>query len=136
MIWPFCHSDISIAATVLGRLWADPNKPKWDNDHPVKFPVGSIIFENDFCDVSEDQVYTLKGAPTADACIATVDSSGKSNPKIRKDTADTLRLIQTDFAARDDRFPELGWVFGAFIYDGTKANHNVGDVNFTYPIGY
>jgi hypothetical protein len=112
------------AATVLGRFWADPNEPKWDKDHPVKFPVGSIIFENAFCDVSEDQVYTLKGAPTADACIGIVDSSGKSHPEIRKDTPDTLRLIQTEFAARDDRFPELGWVFGVFIYDGTKANHN------------
>ena len=116
-------------------MWADPNKPKWDKDNPVKFPVGSIIFENDFCNVSEDEVYTLKGSPTADACIATVDSNGNAIPNVRKETADTLRLIQTDFAARDDRFPGLGWVFGTFIHDGTKANHNVGNVKFTFLIG-
>jgi len=123
------------AATVLGRLWVDPNKPKWDKDNPVKFPVGSIIFENDFCNVSEDEVYTLKGSPTADACIAEVDSNGSTILKTRKETADTLRLIQTDFAARDDRFPGVGWVFGTFIHDGTKANHNSKPWDNLVPLG-
>ncbi|KAH0840347.1 hypothetical protein J3R83DRAFT_1366 [Lanmaoa asiatica] len=122
------------AATVMRKLWADPNNPKWDEKHPVKFPIGSIIFENVFCDVTEKEVYTLAGSPTADACIATTNPDGHPDPKVRRDTADHLRLIQTDFAARDDRFPAVGWVFGTFIYDHTQAKENsgVGDVEFTF----
>lgn len=123
-----------IAATVLSHLWADPNKPKWDKNNLVKFPEGSIIFEHVFCDATEKEIYTLKGSPTTKASIAVTDSEGHPIPKDRKDTADELRLIQTDFAARDNRFPEVGWVFGTFIHDGTKAHSIVSDVEFTFDI--
>jgi hypothetical protein len=30
-----------------------------------------------------------------------------------------MRLIQVDFAVRDDRAP-IGWVFGTFMYNGNS----------------
>ncbi|KAG8216680.1 hypothetical protein J3R82DRAFT_6882 [Butyriboletus roseoflavus] len=48
------------------------------------------------------------------------------------DTATRLRLVQVDFAARDDR-SHIGWVFGTYACDGRKAAPNAWDNVF--PIG-
>jgi len=42
----------------------------------------------------------------------------------RNDRASDLRLLQVDFAVRDDRAP-IGWVFGTFMYDGNQKQENV-----------
>lgn len=117
----------------MGKMWEKHDDPKWDENHLVKFPRGSIIFENIFCDVAEDELRSLKSAPTADACIAEVKPDGEPNLAVRNSTATRLRLVQTDFAARDTRYDNdpnhIGWVMGTFIYDGTKPNPDVSDVN-------
>jgi hypothetical protein len=47
------------------------------------------------------------------------------NAAIRRDKPDSLRLLQVDFAARDDNAP-TGWVFGTFMYDGSQKDDEVG----------
>lgn len=47
-----------------------------------------------------------------------------ANPVLRNDFASDLRLLQVDFAVRDNRAP-IGWVFGTFIYTGNKPESNV-----------
>jgi hypothetical protein len=49
------------------------------------------------------------------------------NPKIRNEFASDVRLLQVDFAVRDDRAP-IGWAFGTFMYSG---NSPILDVRIT-----
>lgn len=102
-------------------MWADPKKvPKWDSH--LKFPVGSVICENIFCDVT-DEVPIAPGCPEVDASIGKLPDGwhpGVETPPVRSDDhliVKTLRLVQVDFAARDDGSP-IGWVFGTFACDG------------------
>jgi len=54
-----------------------------------------------------------------------------ANMKIRNTFASDVRLIQLDFAVRDDRAP-IGWAFGTFMYNG---NSPILDVRITlHPI--
>lgn len=46
------------------------------------------------------------------------------DPRKRNDFPTDLRLLQVDFAVRDDRAP-IGWVFGTLIYDGRRLDKNV-----------
>ena len=59
--------DLFIAATILGDMWADPNNPKWDSH--LEFPPGSVICENIFCDIEDQEVPIAKGSPEVYACI-------------------------------------------------------------------
>lgn len=40
--------------------------------------------------------------------------------------ASEVRLVQVDFAVVDPRAP-IGWVFGTFMYDGTKTDASVSE---------
>lgn len=105
-------------------MWVDPNMPKWE-DH-LRFPVGSVICENIFVDVTDDEVPIAKGSPEAYACIGNLpkDPEHAEAPDGRMSIATRLRLIQVDFAARDERSP-IGWVFGTYACDGRKAAPDV-----------
>lgn len=46
------------------------------------------------------------------------------NTTTRNEFATDLRLLQVDFAVRDDRSP-IGWIFGTFIYDGLLQDREV-----------
>lgn len=58
----------------------------------------------------------------------TKNNSSKGVPlasgKVRNNFASDLRLLQVDWAVRDDRAP-IGWVFGTFMYDGSQKDKNV-----------
>ncbi|KAI9459777.1 hypothetical protein HD554DRAFT_1611545 [Boletus coccyginus] len=122
------------AATILGDMWADPNNPKWDNH--LKFPPGSVICENIFCDIEDEEVPIAKGSPEVYACIGKLpDDPSKAETPLRPDGEGIytrLRLLQVDFAARDCRSP-IGWVFGTFACDGRKGATDPWDNVF--PIG-
>ncbi|KAF8425340.1 hypothetical protein EV426DRAFT_532203 [Tirmania nivea] len=113
-------------AAVFGKMWRDPNDPDWSGD--VKFPLGTCVFKILLTDATEEEIMTLKGAPTMKGVIAppgpTPDNA--PDPTTRNDFHTDLRLLQVDFAVRDDRAP-IGWVFGAFMYDGRKLNENPWD---------
>lgn len=114
-------------------MWADPNNPKWD-DH-LHFPHGSVICENIFCDVEDEEVPIAKGSPEAYACIGELPKyPGDARAPLRHNGEGIytrLRLVQVDFAARDERSP-IGWVFGTYACDGRKDDLNVSDVIFVY----
>ena len=46
---------------------------------------------------------------------------------MRNAYASDLRLLQVDFAVRDDRKDKapIGWVFGTFMYDGSQTADKV-----------
>ena len=53
-------------------------------------------------------------------------------PIDRQDTVSDVRLIQVDFATRDDR-ADIGWVFGTFMFDSEQKASNVGQVLSLHP---
>jgi len=103
-------------------MWADPENPKWDDD--VKFPLGTCVFKILLTDAKNEEVSTMQGAPGLDAVIAEQPKKGQYKAGKRNDKATKLRLLQVDFAVRDDR-AEIGWVFGTFMYDGSRKDKNV-----------
>lgn len=107
-------------------MWADPNNPKWDKH--LHFPVGSVICENIFCAITDEEFPIAKESPEVYACIGKLpkDPKNAKAPDGRMDIATRLRLVQVDFAARDDRSP-IGWVFGTFACDGRKAARDVSE---------
>ncbi|KAK3984631.1 hypothetical protein QBC44DRAFT_276908 [Cladorrhinum sp. PSN332] len=118
-----------MGATVFGDIWRDPSNPKWDKH--VVFPLGTCVFKVLMTEATEDEVACLKNAPTLQAVIATDDSAKKSTAAKRKEHAEPLRLLQVDFALRDDRIPVgpdgNGWVFGTFMYNGHLNNRDPWD---------
>ncbi|KAG8989460.1 hypothetical protein FRB94_014378 [Tulasnella sp. JGI-2019a] len=106
----------SPGASTFGYVWKDPNNPNWT--HNLKFPEGTCVFKLLFTTASDDQVFTMKGAPGWHAVI-----SPQPNLKVaprsgaeRNDHASQVRLIQVDWAVVDSRAP-IGWVFGTFMYN-------------------
>lgn len=67
-------------------------------------------------DATDDEVPKMKGAPAMKAVIAKPLTSPSDNGRYRNNFASDLRLLQVDFAVRDDRAP-IGWVFGTFMFD-------------------
>ncbi|KAL3451160.1 hypothetical protein BJX65DRAFT_304562 [Aspergillus insuetus] len=71
----------------------------------------------------------MTGAPSMKAIIAPTASDPTkrpADPAQRNTFASDLRLLQVDFAVRDDRAP-IGWVFGTFMYAGTRNEDNAWD---------
>ncbi|KAK0616884.1 hypothetical protein B0T14DRAFT_483348 [Immersiella caudata] len=118
-----------IGATVFGDIWRDPSHPKWDKH--VVFPLGTCVFKILMTEATEEEVACLKNAPTLQAVIATPESAANNNAGKRKDKAEPVRLLQVDFAVRDDRIKDPaqgnGWVFGTFMYNGNLNNPDAWD---------
>ena len=53
-----------------------------------------------------------------------VDNKMPWRAPARNDSVSQLRLIQVEFAVRDDR-AKIGWVFGTFMYDSENREENV-----------
>ncbi|KAK4228281.1 hypothetical protein QBC38DRAFT_475295 [Podospora fimiseda] len=110
-----------MGATVFGDIWRDPSNPKWDKH--VAFPLGTCVFKILMTEATEEEVACLKNAPTLQAVIATPESANAEKPSAgkRKKVSEPVRLLQVDFAVRDDRIPVgpdgNGWVFGTFMYN-------------------
>ncbi|KAK3380697.1 hypothetical protein B0T24DRAFT_571599 [Lasiosphaeria ovina] len=109
-----------IGAATFGEIWEDPAKPNWEKG--VLFRPGTCVFKILMTEANETQLFNLKDAPTMQAFIATPKSVKNNNASERKTTPTDLRLLQVDFAVRDDRSP-IGWVFGTFMYDGSLTQH-------------
>ncbi|KAK0715336.1 hypothetical protein B0H67DRAFT_489786 [Lasiosphaeris hirsuta] len=109
-----------MGATVFGDVWRDASNPKWDKH--VVFPLGTCVFKILMTEATEAEVACLTNAPTLQAVIATPEAAAQGNAAKRKDKAEPVRLLQVDFAVRDDRIPigpdGNGWVFGTFMYNG------------------
>jgi len=106
------------AATVLGHMWENPAKPKWD-DH-LSFPSGSIVTKFVFTTASDNDFPFLVGSPAWEAAIARQSSNQKPVPYARTVKPSRVRLLQLDFATKD-RDSQTGWIFGCFMYNGLKG---------------
>ncbi|KAJ9131775.1 hypothetical protein NKR23_g11539 [Pleurostoma richardsiae] len=115
-----CGYYNEIGAATFGDIWKDPNNPKWEN---VKFPLGSCVFKILLTDAKDAEVSTMKGAPSMQAVIS---PEGANTGSVRLNHASSLRLLQVDFAVRDDR-ADIGWVFGTFMYNGDMSDNNPWD---------
>ncbi|KUJ20860.1 uncharacterized protein LY89DRAFT_640748 [Mollisia scopiformis] len=107
-----------VRATTFGKIWANPNDPKWQD---VKFPLGTCVFKVLMTDATDSEIPCMKGSPAMQAVIAKqpLSPDGMPNGMERNAEASEVRLLQVDFAVRDDRAP-IGWVFGTFMYDGSQ----------------
>ncbi|KAG8724663.1 hypothetical protein FRC09_015807 [Ceratobasidium sp. 395] len=121
-IWA-CGFYNTTAAAVYGQMWKDPNNPSWEED--VQFPEGSVVFKVLMTDASDEDLPTQRGSPTWPTMISQTNPEQNFFPIAgkRNDYPSDVRLLQIDFAVRDARAP-IGWVFGAFMYDGRKSNSN------------
>ncbi|WP_435105158.1 hypothetical protein [Arhodomonas sp. AD133] len=101
----------------LGKVWADPLNPDPSVvSAPNSFPNGTVICKPLFVDIAPAEVPFLHNPVQWDAYI--VDSFSSNDRSVG-----TVSLIQMDFAVRDERVPETGWLFGTFQYNG---EHNPG----------
>ncbi|KAF2757845.1 hypothetical protein EJ05DRAFT_368530 [Pseudovirgaria hyperparasitica] len=130
-----CGFYNAAGASAFERIWRDPNNPRWDKkEFPdgFQFPVGTAVFKILMTDATNDEVPSMAGAPVMKAVIAqppTPEQEAQSwtwQASKRNDFASDLRLLQVDFAVRDDRAP-IGWVFGTFMYDGSQKDQNPWD---------
>jgi len=104
------------AATVLGNMWANPAKPKWD-DH-IRFPRGSIISKLVFTTASDVDLPSMVGSPTWEAAIAHQPTLNQAPaPYARTIVPSKVRLLQMDFATKDPH-SVVGWIYGGFMYNG------------------
>jgi hypothetical protein len=102
-------------------MWADPNNPNWTKD--ISFPMGSLVFKMIYTNATNDEVPMLEGAPSWEGLIAaqSADPTKKPDPAVRdKTNPQRVRLIQMDFAVRDDR-AVTGWMWGTFMYTNTSG---------------
>ncbi|KAF4462444.1 hypothetical protein FALBO_10748 [Fusarium albosuccineum] len=115
-----CGFYNEIGAATFGEIWKDPSKPKWEN---VKFQLGTCVFKILLTDATNLEVPIMDGSPTMHAVIS---PNGAINGAVRQDHASPVRLLQVDFAVRDDR-ADIGWVFGTFMYNGHMKDANPWD---------
>ncbi|GFG19192.1 hypothetical protein IFM5058_09806 [Aspergillus udagawae] len=87
-------------------------------------------------DATDEELPNLKDSPSMNAVIARSPNDPIKDaacPKKRNEHASKLRLLQVDFAVRDDRSP-IGWIFGTFMYNGDKCEKNTtGEQRMTQP---
>ncbi|KXJ90395.1 hypothetical protein Micbo1qcDRAFT_120327 [Microdochium bolleyi] len=117
-----CGFYNEIGATVFADIWKNKANPDW-NKH-VKFPKGTCVFKILMTDAKNDQVFTMTGAPSLPAVIASTIEKTGAGP--RNDHHTDMRLLQVDFAVVDDR-ADIGWVFGTFMYNGEMKESNPWD---------
>jgi hypothetical protein len=95
-----------VGGYTIGQVWKNPGAPNIDAS---QFAQGAMVFKILFSAATPDNFldpasYILQGAPEWQ--IAT------GNGKLT-----TVRLLQMDVAARDDRAGKIGWVYGTFTFD-------------------
>jgi hypothetical protein len=118
----------------LGQVWPANSKPEPSR---AQFPVGTVIFKLLFTQANEREVPFLKNPIEIEAFVTpdayekeAAEKANKPEPPraIRK-----VRLLQMDVMVRDDRgtapspgrpIDHVGWVFGAFCYNGASDKQN------------
>lgn len=102
---------------VLGKVWADPSKPKPSG---AEFPNGTVSVKLLFTEATADEVSYLRGQEGHEWAAYIYKQLPKDPKHPSPDdprAVRRLRLLQIDISARDDRSPTR-WVFGTFVYNG------------------
>ena len=109
---------------ILGKVWNSPkDKP---NPQNTNFPEGTVSFKLLFTDGDTNTIPFLAGTLEWEANIYLC------NPKSslcanKKRVNRKVKLLQVDFAVKDCRAKNTGWVFGTFIYDSSLKGKTVWD---------
>jgi hypothetical protein len=101
-----------IGAYTIGQVWKDPQNPNPSfTSKPNSFHNGTVVCKPLFADIDREQVPFLANPVLWQGYITnTFESADRSIKQVA--------LIQMDFAVRDTRIPDTGWIFGTFQYNG------------------
>ncbi|WP_266160258.1 hypothetical protein [Dyella silvatica] len=101
-----------IGGYTIGQVWKDSQNPDPSvTSKPNSFHNGTVVCKPLFADIDLKQVPFLVNPVLWPAYIT--DSFNSANRSIKQ-----VALIQMDFAVRDTRIPNTGWIFGTFQYNG------------------
>jgi hypothetical protein len=86
------------------------------------FPEHTLSVKMLFTNADPNVVNYLQGSPTVQAAV---DPPNGGEPAQR--VVGSLRLLQVDFAVKDNRSPATGWVFGTFVWIGPPTGDGLWD---------
>jgi len=105
----------------FGKIWQDPCQP---NEAQAKsLPDGTVSVKMLFTTAPATAVPNLAGAPEIQAAIDPTPAGGLANARV----AGVVRLLQVDFAVKDPRSTQTGWVFGTFAWIAPRTGDGVWD---------
>lgn len=119
---------------MFGRVWKDHGKP---DPAQTNAPEGTVAAKLLFTTAPESEVPWLKGSPEWDAYIFTGDNlhvPGNIAPDAPR-AVHKVRLLQIDFAVKDSRSTDTGWVFGTFVYGGGPTGGSGAGWEHIAPVG-
>jgi len=111
----------AVGAYQLGKIWSNRCNP--DEAAAKLFPDDTLSIKFLFTDANPTLVKTLDGSPEVTAAIDRPGGGDNPNQRIRS----KVRLLQVDFAAKDDRSTQTGWVFGTFAWIGPRKGDGLWD---------
>jgi hypothetical protein len=111
----------AVGAYQFGKVWQDPCQP--DEMSAKLLPEGTVSVKMLFTTASAPGVPTLAGSPEIQAAIDPTAAGGVPSARI----AGKVRLLQVDFAVKDHRATETGWVFGTFAWIAPSTGDGVWD---------
>jgi hypothetical protein len=108
-------------AVQVGKIWRDRCQP--DEAAARLFPEHTLSVKMLFTNASPTHVLYLQGSPEVQAAIDPNLAGGPPSQRI----AGSLRLLQVDFAVKDNRATSTGWVFGTFAWMAPRVGDGVWD---------
>lgn len=105
----------------LGKIWADLCDP--DANAARLFPEHTMSVKMLFTTAAASDVPYLVGSPEVMAAVDPGPAGGPVPQRVRK----AVRLLQMDFAVKDDRSSQTGWVFGTFAWVGPPKGDGLWD---------
>lgn len=110
-----------VGAFQFGKIWHDPCQP--DDSLARLFPEGTMTVKMLFTTADAAAVPNLLGSPEIQAATDPTPAGGP--PASRK--AGVVRLLQVDFAVKDKRSTQTGWVFGTFAWIAPSVGDGLWD---------
>ena len=121
-----------LAATLLGKIWADIYKPDLRD---TSFPEGSMVVKTEAATPTPKEWPVLEGGAEWHVFRPSVKAQICASEKIKAPDCPplepqvlTIRAIQMSVAVKDTRAaPGTGWVFLAFTYDANSGGETPWD---------
>ncbi|MGY3609697.1 MULTISPECIES: hypothetical protein [unclassified Bradyrhizobium] len=105
----------------LGKIWQNRCQP--DEAAARLFPEHTLSVKLLFTNAPATVVQYLQGSPEIPAAIDPPTNPGPIGNRKR----DSLRLLQVDFAVKDNRAQGTGWVFGTFAWMAPRTGDGLWD---------
>jgi hypothetical protein len=111
----------AVGAYQFGKVWHDPCQP--DENTAGLFPEETVSVKMLFTTADPAAVQNLQGSPEVEAAIDPTPQGGPPTSRI----VGVVRLLQVDFAVKDSRATQTGWVFGTFAWVAPSVGDGVWD---------